>query len=237
MLHHFFLKSQSEKSLPFKVKRNVRAKRMILRLDREGEVVVTAPKHVALRTLQNFVERHQPWIEKQRAKVPQAQKITQAQTLLLFGEDYTITPKGTLRGAIELQTHDGENKILVPGDVAAAPRRIKTYLKKTALAKLTHLSAHYCARLGVECPKISIKDTKSRWGSCAKRGGLMYSWRLIMAPSAVLEYVVAHEVAHIKHFDHSKAYWDLVEELLPSYKAPQAWLKHNGSMLHRYIFD
>lgn len=234
MLHHFFSKSEKlPEGLGFKVKRHVAAKRMILRINAMGEVVVTAPKFVSIKALQAFVHRHQSWIDQQAQKRPLPHKVSHGSTLMLKGDVFTIAPKGTLRGAIEWD----QKTIFIPGDAASVSRRLKKFLKQQALDALKSACEDHCKTLGKVCPPITLKDTKSRWGSCARSGGLMFSWRLVMAPMSVLKYVAAHEVAHLVHFDHSKAFWDLVEMLDPNHKQSQSWLKQNGHKLHAHIFD
>ena len=95
----------------------------------------------------------------------------------------------------------------------------------------------FSERLGSRVRKITLRDTRSRWGSCSNDAKLMFSWRLIMAPEDVLAYVAAHEVAHLKHMNHSKDFWETVEYLFGSYKKERAWLKQNGPSLHRYKFE
>jgi predicted metal-dependent hydrolase len=105
-----------------------------------------------------------------------------------------------------------------------------------ARVRLVGASDAYSERLGKSYARISIRDTRSRWGSCSSSGTLMYSWRLIMAPDVVLDYVAAHEVAHLAEMNHSAAYWDGVQRIFGDYKPARRWLKKEGNMLHRYRF-
>jgi len=118
-----------------------------------------------------------------------------------------------------------------------SPARLKAFLKLQARGRLQVACEFYAERLGRGFGKITLRDTRSRWGSCSANGDLMFSWRLIMAPPEVLDYVAAHEVAHLVEMNHSAAYWDVVRGIYPDYEAPRCWLKANGGLLHRYRFD
>ncbi|GFE63244.1 hypothetical protein KIN_03180 [Litoreibacter roseus] len=109
-------------------------------------------------------------------------------------------------------------------------------LKVTARDRLASASQKHAETLGRPFHKITLRDTRSRWGSCTSQGNLMYSWRLILAPPEVLDYVAAHEVAHLAHMDHSQRFWTAVGGLCPGYQTPRAWLRRNGATLHRYQF-
>ena len=102
---------------------------------------------------------------------------------------------------------------------------------------LAAASDFYAAEVGKTYSKISLRDTRSRWGSCSSKGVLMYSWRLIMAPTDVLRYVAAHEVAHLVEMNHSQAFWDVVADVMPDYQVHRKWLRTHGNTLHRVVFD
>ncbi|MDX5413920.1 MAG: M48 family metallopeptidase, partial [Rhodobacterales bacterium] len=126
--------------------------------------------------------------------------------------------------------------LLVPGDPDRAPARLAGFLKQAARDRLAAASDHYAARLGRGYTRLTLRDTRSRWGSCTADGGLMYSWRLVMAPPEVLAYVAAHEVAHLAEMNHSDAFWAVVTRLYGDYRAPRRWLREKGGDLHRYRF-
>ena len=127
--------------------------------------------------------------------------------------------------------------IQVPLGKTAVGRRIAGWLKAEARTHLAAASGHYSARVGQSYAKLALRDTRSRWGSCSTTGTLSYSWRLIMAPPQVLDYVAAHEVAHLVEMNHSPAFWRVVEDLMPDYDVPRRWLRTDGSALHHYRFD
>ena len=124
----------------------------------------------------------------------------------------------------------------VPGSPAHVSARVRAYLQTRARDRLTDASDRYAAQLGRCFARITLRDTRSRWGSCTRDGRLMYSWRLIMAPPDVLNYVAAHEVCHLVELNHSPAFWDLVGQLYPGFEVPRRWLKENGPSLHSYRF-
>ena len=126
--------------------------------------------------------------------------------------------------------------LLVPGDAARAGARVAAYLKVLARARLQEACDRHAAALGRRYSGLTLRDTKSRWGSCSADGGLMFSWRLVMAPSAVLDYVAAHEVAHLAEMNHSARFWAEVARLMPEYASPRAWLKRHGQELHSVMF-
>ena len=124
--------------------------------------------------------------------------------------------------------------IHVSGLSEHAPRRLLDFLKREARRVLDTRVTEFSTRIGVQPKRITVRDTASRWGSCSTTRAISFSWRLILAPPFVLDYVVAHEVAHLKHMNHGARFWNLVRELVPDVEKPQAWLNKNGPLLHRY---
>jgi len=124
--------------------------------------------------------------------------------------------------------------IFVRGDATHAPRRVLDFLKREARKALEARVLHHAARLGVKPSRITVRDTASRWGSCSTARALSFSWRLILAPDFVLDYVVAHEVAHLREMNHGPRFWAHVKGLICDMKAAQNWLKNNGRELQRY---
>lgn len=114
---------------------------------------------------------------------------------------------------------------------------LEWWFRGQARAMLTARVAHFAALLGVRHARLSVRDTRSRWGSCSSRGGLNFSWRLILAPPPVLDYVVLHEVAHLRELNHGPRFWALIAEHCPEYRLRQAWLKEHGARLHAVLGD
>lgn len=147
-----------------------------------------------------------------------------------MGEMLPIIHTGMLRGL----SHHTEEAIVISGPVEHAGRRIREYLRKTLHHYIAFHATKYAERIGKKLGQISLKETRSRWGSCSAGGNLSFSWRLVFAPLPVINYLIAHEVAHLKEMNHSAAFWALVATLCPDYAIHRAWLKANGASLHRY---
>lgn len=213
------------------VRRSARARRMTLRVARSnGEVVLTLPQGVSLLDGKAFAESREAWLRKNRAAVPQVSRAEAGAFIPVAGRVLRITPAATRLIGI-----DG-GALLVPqnrpiGTVIAA------WLKQVARTRLVRACDHYSAKLGIPYKAITLRDTRSRWGSCTHDKRLMFSWRLAMAPPDVLDYVAAHEVAHLRHMDHSAAFWDTTERLMPGHGVHRTWLRDNGAELHAWRFD
>lgn len=217
--------------LSVRVRRSAKARRMTLRVGRmDGVVTLTLPRFTGLREGQAFVTQQVDWIAKQVAAVPDRRRVQVGGALPLFGREVDIVA-GSGRSA-----RLSGPAIAVPDDARAGPR-VQVLLRSLAQ---THLSAavdRYADALGRNPSEMVLRDTRSRWGSCSSRGKLMFSWRLVMAPPEILDYVVAHEVAHLKHLDHSARFWAQVEALMPDYAPRRAWLRTHGAALQAIDFS
>lgn len=138
------------------------------------------------------------------------------------------------RGVVhQINTPNG-TELQVKGTPEHCPRRLKDWLIRSAKKDLEQRVAHHAGLLGVTYQRVSVRDQSSRWGSCSTSGTLSFSWRLIMAPPEILNYVAAHEVAHLKEMNHSRSFWSIVARLCPEYKDAETWLTEKGPELHRY---
>ena len=146
------------------------------------------------------------------------------------GSDHVICHSGKSRGVVTLA--DGE--IIVSGAEEHFARRLSDWLKQQARDELSARARYYAAALDRPVGRVTVRDTKSRWGSCNAKGDLSFCWRLILAPEQVLDYVAAHEAAHLVEHSHSKNFWAIVKQLRPDYRDAERWLKTRGSSLHRY---
>ena len=211
-----------------------RAKRISLRVkaaDREVHVVV--PGFKAFKKAQDFAQQQRDWIDVQLESLPVPQPFIAGQDILYQGQKFQLLcPKGRARAKVVPETQ----KIIVPSpDVQSFPGRVRRLLIREARAELEAASHFYADKLGKSVGKVSVRDTSSRWGSCITRGGeghISYSWRLICAPSFVLEYVAAHECAHMIEANHSQAFWDVCHSIFDEVKPAKAWLRDNGAILH-----
>ncbi|MDE4132633.1 SprT family zinc-dependent metalloprotease [Phaeobacter sp. QD34_3] len=215
--------------VPLILRRSARARRISLRVSSlDGRVTITLPRTLPEREALEFAVEKEGWIRGHLARRPDNVDVTFGTLLPVAGQELQVVP-GQGRG---VRITGGE--IAVPGARPAKP--LERYLRELARDRLAGASDEYAARLGRGFSRIVLRDTRSRWGSCSSAGALMYSWRLILAPAEVLRYVAAHEVAHLQEMNHSAAFWSLVEDLYGDYAAPRAWLRENGSALHRYRF-
>jgi predicted metal-dependent hydrolase len=230
----FILKTDSGKNITVRLHVNPRAKRLILRIDqKKGEAVAVAPSKKALVEAVVFAKSKQAWIEAQLDKEIDMLVFHDEAVFPLRGQacKLSLMPAPTNRRMATLVS--GEMQTLhLPGVPETLPARALRYLKKAARDDLTRAVAVHARRLGVKPARISIKDTRSRWGSCSARGNLSFSWRLILAEPFVLDYVAAHEVAHLIEMNHSPAFWAQVERTYPDWKPARDWLHTHGNLLH-----
>jgi predicted metal-dependent hydrolase len=217
------------RAVEMSVKLNPRARRLIVKVHpTTGEVIVIAPSKRALERALEFARGQMDWIARQLAQVPSRIVLVPGARIPFRGEELTIA-----RGEDGPVSIDGA-VIRVPGRLEHAPRRLLDFLKRQAKRELETRAFEFAAKLGARPSRITVRDTASRWGSCSSTHSLSFSWRLILAPPFVLDYVVAHEVAHLKEMNHGLGFWRLVRELAGDVRRPQAWLRKHGSALHRY---
>lgn len=222
---------QGDPPIEMTLRRSARARRITLRVSRmDGRVTLTLPRGVPEAEALAFADAREDWIRHQLARqTPQA-------VMRLGGEVPVLGEMRRIVPGAGRQVRLGPDAIAVPGAEAQVGRRLQGWLKETARSELAYASDRYAAALGRGYARITLRDTRSRWGSCSSAGALMYSWRLVMAPAEVLAYVAAHEVAHLAEMNHSAAFWTTVERLYGDYRAPRAWLRREGHRLHGYRF-
>ena len=212
------------------IRPSARARRLSLRVSRlDGRVTLTLPKGASRRHALSFVEDKADWIRRHLADRPDAEVPMPGTRLPFRGTDHPVVtgPGRSVRladGRIEVPHHDP----------ARTPARLMAFLKHEARAALAEAVDRHAATLAVTPARLTLRDTRSRWGSCTTKGDLMFSWRLVMAPPEVLDYVAAHEVAHLEHMNHSARFWALTKRLFPETDRAEAWLKQHGRDLHRY---
>lgn len=214
------------------VKRNARARRLILRLDAvSGLPVLTLPARTSLAQGERFINDHIGWLEARLARRPNGVPFRDGVLFQLRGAPCRIVHRGK-RGLVRLEDSVGELVLAVPGEAAHLSRRLIDWLRREARADLEVAVRRHAAALGKAPAGIRIGDARSRWGSCTGGGTLSFSWRLILAPPRVLDYVAAHEVAHLLEMNHSRAFWAVVRRLDPEHQKARVWLKQNGAGLH-----
>ncbi|HEY4944176.1 MAG TPA: SprT family zinc-dependent metalloprotease [Rhizomicrobium sp.] len=208
---------------------NPRARRLIVKVHPStGEISVIAPSQRALDRALDFAQGEAPWISRQLARVPKRVALTLGQAIPFRGEEHLIL-RGDGGPAVV-----GAGVLRVGGRDEHVPRRVLDFLKREARRETEALSRAYAARIDAKVRRVTVRDTASRWGSCSANKSISYCWRLILAPAFVLKYVVAHEVAHLREMNHGPRFWRLVRSLVADIETPQAWLKKNGTALHRY---
>lgn len=214
------------------LKRSGRARRISLRVSAlDGRVTLTVPKGVSEKAGLAFAAEKADWLRQNAARHGEVNQVKQGAQIPVEGHFVTIT-SGTGRSV-----HIQDAQIIVPGDPVRLPARLSGYLKTLARDRLAAASDLYAARLGRSYSRLTLRDTRSRWGSCSAQGALSYSWRLIMAPPDVLNYVAAHEVAHLAEMNHSDRFWAKVEEIHGPWTAQRDWLRREGAALHRIRFE
>ncbi|MBV9395343.1 MAG: M48 family metallopeptidase [Methylobacteriaceae bacterium] len=222
------------------LKRVASARRYTLRVKNvTGEVVLTMPIRGSLKEAQAFAERQGAWIGARLRRLPQAIPFAPGATIPLRGVAHEIVHRPGRRGTVwieapEAQFPEGQAALCVAGDRAHVERRVRDYLKREAKRDLEAAVLHYTRELKLPTRSVGLRDTTSRWGSCSSEGSLNFSWRLILAPAYVLDYLAAHEVAHLVHMNHSARFWTLTQKLCPATERAEAWLKAQGKELHRY---
>ncbi|PTX54556.1 hypothetical protein C8N43_3373 [Litoreibacter ponti] len=220
-----------EPPIPVKLRHSARARRLSLRVSGvDGRVSLTLPRRASMREAQDFLRAKEAWIRGHLDRQPELCQIAPGAVLPVEGRERLIAPTRTR--AVKLM----EDHLLVPEGADKTAARVRAFLKTLARDRLAEASARHAKALGREFGKITLRDTRSRWGSCTSEGNLMYSWRLILAPAPVLDYVAAHEVAHLAQMNHSPAFWAEVARLMPDYQPHRAWLRQHGGALHRFQF-
>ena len=216
------------------LKRSARTRRFSLRVSRlDGKVTLSMPSRAREGEALAFLRGHEGWLRETLEAMPDSavQPVGLGAVIPVEGRLLTLAP-GTGRG-LRL---DGD-RLLVPGNAATVGARVGAWLKVLARDRLARASTYYSGLVDRRYSTLALRDTRSRWGSCSPDGRLMYSWRLIMAPPSVLDYVAAHEVAHLVEMNHSSDYWDVVSRICPDWQVQRAWLHAEGQALHRLRFQ
>jgi len=217
--------------VPLELRESARARRMTLRVDAgRGLIQVVVPVGLPDREIQRFVTRHDGWVRERLAALPPQLPFADGAVVPVLGVDHVVRHTPDLRGGTRCQ----DGVLLVGGQPEHVARRVRDFLAAEAKRELAARARDKAARLGARVAAVTVRDTRSRWGSCSSTGRLSFSWRLILTPDAVLDYVVAHEVAHLKEMNHSPRFWALCAGLTADVKAPRAWLRANGARLLRY---
>jgi predicted metal-dependent hydrolase len=221
-----------EPAIEVRLRRDARARRMVLRVAASGRgPTLTLPPGVPLAQARAFLRDHEDWLRRHLAAGPPRVPVGEG-SVLPFG-DATLT----LRGHAGRGTLLAGGELLLPGATDRFGPRAAAWLREEARRACVAGVDRHAACLGRPVGRIRLADPRARWGSCTATGDLMFSWRLVMAPAAVLDYVVAHEVAHLAELNHSPRFWAVVRGLRPDFEGPRDWLRRHGAGLHRHDFS
>jgi len=217
--------------LELRVRRSPRARRLALRVDpRHDQAELVLPRGVSLEEGRRFAATRADWLRRRLAALPARVPFAGGSVIPILGVPHRVRHEPGGRGGVRRE--GGE--LVVTGGAAEIRRRLEAWLRAEARRVLGARARSAAARLGREAPRIGVRDPATRWGSCSARGRLSFSWRLVMAPEAVLDYVVAHEVAHLEEANHGPRFWRLVQRLCPGWSEARRWLRRHGATLHRH---
>lgn len=212
-----------------------RATRLTLRVRPAGGLRVTVPPGMPQAQVDRFLERNRQWLEDKVAGLPDRPQVRAGIKLPVRGVNHKIV-HAPGRGVTAVRAGADGPELAVRGTIDHLPRRVADFLRAQARAEIEPRVARYAARVGRPAASVRFRDTVSRWGSCSSAGNLSFSWRIMMAPPAVIDYLVAHEVAHLRHMNHGSEFWALCETLCSDTPRARAWLKRNGSKLQAIRF-
>lgn len=217
--------------LEVSLRRSSRARRYSLRVSRlSGVVTLTLPLGAPEAPAIAFLREREAWLRAQLGERPPTEQVGVGAVLPIEGKFIPVTLGP--RSGFDANT----GQLVVSHRVNNVAAAVAAVLKTLAHQRLSTASDAYANQIGCGFNRITLRDPRSRWGSCSSRGGLMYSWRLVMAPPEVLDYVAAHEVAHLREMNHGPDFWNLVAEICPDYQSRRNWLTEHGETLHRYRF-
>lgn len=219
-----------------RLRRHRQARRYTLRIQAATrEVVLTMPPRGSVKEAREFAEKHGGWIATRLERLPEAAPFAHGTVVPLRGLAHRIVHRRGARGTVWSELDPYGNRLLcVAGEAPHVERRVADFLKREAKRDLEVAVHRYADKIGVTFRRVSVRDQSSRWGSCSTTGVLSFSWRLILAPRYVLDYLAAHEVAHLVEMNHSARFWRLVLRMCPDTHRAKVWLDVHGTDLHRY---
>lgn len=230
--------------MDYTLRRSARAKRMSLRLNEKGALTLVLPRFVPEIAGKAFVLANTKWIERQRSKIllkvhHYADEIFKTGDELIFFDQKIYTIRvcrlNQKKSSFKLSGRTLELVVSKQSGQDQIKRLIENFYREQARTYLTDRSEFFAAQLHTSFNDLRIKNTKSRWGSCSSHKNLNYNWRIMMAPKAVIDYLVIHEVCHLKQMNHSPKFWTLVESLDPNFKTHKSWLKANQTRLFGFL--
>lgn len=222
------------RSVEIGVRRSTRARRILLHVGAyDGKVELVLPRGTSTRDGLGFARTQTQWLTDQMSRIGAGAPFSDGAAFPLLGSTIEIR---LIEGRSAIPALDG-GTLLVSGRPDTLPGRVQRWIRGRALEEILPRARVMGTEIGRAPARVSVRDTRSRWGSCSRTGNLSFSWRLVMAPEHVLDYVIAHEVAHLRHLDHSERFWSLVAAICPEHRTARSWLRRNGADLHRYGRD
>jgi predicted metal-dependent hydrolase len=222
---------------PVEVRRHPAARRLTLRVSRTRRaVIVTLPVQCGIEEAGLFLNRNLEWVRERLDSLPEPMPFRSGMLIPVRGIAHRVVMPGELPRRRVVRRIDGHPfpELHAPGELAAAVKRLEQWFAREARTELEQRVAWHAARLGVRPGRLTIRDQTSRWGSCSTTGALSFSWRLVLAPPPILDYVAAHEVAHLREMNHGSRFWSLVRHTCPAMDEAKRWLRIYGMDLHRY---
>ncbi|MBV8189531.1 MAG: M48 family metallopeptidase [Alphaproteobacteria bacterium] len=212
--------------------RSARARRVSLRVDAgRRRIVLTSPMRLSLATAHAFAQAHAGWIAARLRRLPERRPFVDGAEVPYFGQPHVIRHRPDARGTV---WREG-SEIHVAGRAEHLPRRLRDWLTAELRRELLPLVHAKAASVDRRVKRITIRDNRSRWGSCGPDATMTFSWRLVFAPTEVVDYLVAHEVAHLVHLNHSRRFWALARKLTAGpMDPPHLWLRQNADLLLQY---
>ena len=219
-----------------RLRRHRQARRYTLRIQSATrEAILTIPPRGTLKEAREFAQKHGGWIAARLDRLPKAAPFADGIVVPFRGVPHRIVHRGPVRGTVWTEEGaESEWLLCVAGRTPHIDRRVGDFLRREAKHDLEAASRHFATELGVQVKRVAVRDQSSRWGSCSTTGVLSFSWRLILAPNMVLNYLAAHEVAHLVEMNHSPRFWRLVQRICPYHERAKGWLDVHGTDLHRY---
>lgn len=220
-----------ERCVPITYRLHKRAKFLRLRLSKDyTQATITIPATITLEEVSKFFERCDTWIKDQPLRVTERVLFDHGVPIPFLGKTVTVQFSDNLEDKIKLE----KDKLLVKTSLKCKSAVVKGFLKESLYKYMLEKSQKYAGELDVKIQSIALKEYSARWGSCSSKGDLTYCWRLVFSPLMVIDYLCAHEVAHLKEMNHSSVFWSYVSQLTPHYGEAKAWLKTQGSSLFLY---
>lgn len=224
----------ADRDVPIRLRRSARARRIALRVDpRSGGFELVIPRFVSLAAALRFAAGQSDWIEQRLARLPERVAFAHGAVIPFLGEAHVLRHAGGGRGAVQrVLGEDGSAALVSGGDPEHFPRRVRDFLRGEARRVVAPLAYRKAHRIGRHIRRLTVRDSRTRWGSCSSSGTLSFSWRLVLTPPFIIDYLAAHEVAHLAEMNHGDGFWSLCAQLTETdIEQARSWLRANGEAI------